>query len=76
MIAPRYSDGLTSHRVGAGPYYVEYGRDADGRLLWVEITSVDQALFRADKPPGEDQLWIAIDMVQAHNARLGREVAA
>jgi len=76
MIVRRYRDGLTSHRVGAGPYYVEYGRDAGGRLVWVEIVSGDQALFRADKHPGEDQLWIAIDMVQAHNARLGREVAA
>lgn len=76
MIVARHSDGLTSQRVGAGPYYVEYGRDADGRLVWVEITSGDEALFRADKHPGEDQLWIARDMVQAHNARLGREVAA
>lgn len=75
MIVRRYRDGLTSHRVGAGPYYVEYGRDAGGRLVWVEITTGDMALFRADKHPCEDQLWIARDMVQAHNARLGQVAA-
>lgn len=55
-------------RVGAGPCFVEYARDEAGKLKWVEIIYKEEAIFRANTHPREEDLYRAVKMINAYNS--------